>query len=256
MGKDETMLHKCIVTTSWDDGHKLDIKLANMLQKYKIRGTFYIANKFLDTWGPLHPNELFHPISENEIVQLSKHFEIGAHTVTHPNLTTIPLAKAEKEIIRSKQILEKMLNKEICGFCYPLGAYNSEIAKIVKKAGYKYARTAKRFQTKVRDPFLMGTTTHVFPHNWIRNLKILWAGRPTLRGLHNWATRTKIMFDRVSRRGGIYHLWGHSWEIEKFKMWDELKGILEYVCNKKGVLYLTNHEVILSTSNDENSSNS
>jgi len=238
------LLRKCIVTTSWDDGHKLDIKLANMLQKYEIRGTFYIANRFLDARGILHLNEPFHLLSENEILQLSKYFEIGAHTVTHPNLTIIPLAEAEKEIIGSKQILEKILNEEIFGFCYPFGAYNSEIAEIVKKAGYKYARTTERFRIEVRDPFLMGTTTHVCPHNWIRNLKILGAGRPTLRGLYDWATRAKIMFDRVYRSGGIYHLWGHSWEIEKFNMWDDFEEVLEYVCNKKGVSYLTNYEVI------------
>jgi len=75
-------------------------------------------------------------------------------------------------------------------------------------------------------------------------LKILGAGRPTLRGLYDWATRAKIMFDRVYRSGGIYHLWGHSWEIEKFNMWDDFEEVLEYVCNKKGVSYLTNYEVI------------
>jgi hypothetical protein len=31
------------VTTSWDDGHKLDMKLAVLLKKYGIKGTFYIC---------------------------------------------------------------------------------------------------------------------------------------------------------------------------------------------------------------------
>jgi peptidoglycan-N-acetylglucosamine deacetylase len=34
---------KKIVTTSWDDGHKLDLKLARLLQKYNIAATFYIS---------------------------------------------------------------------------------------------------------------------------------------------------------------------------------------------------------------------
>ena len=31
-----------IVTTSWDDGNKLDLKLAALLDKYGLVGTFYI----------------------------------------------------------------------------------------------------------------------------------------------------------------------------------------------------------------------
>jgi hypothetical protein len=33
------------VTTSWDDGHILDHKLASLLHDYRLRGTFYIAPK-------------------------------------------------------------------------------------------------------------------------------------------------------------------------------------------------------------------
>ena len=36
-------MKKTIVTTSWDDGHKLDLKLAALLKKYNIKGTFYIS---------------------------------------------------------------------------------------------------------------------------------------------------------------------------------------------------------------------
>ena len=31
-----------IITTSWDDGHPLDFKLAELLNKYNLKGTFYI----------------------------------------------------------------------------------------------------------------------------------------------------------------------------------------------------------------------
>ncbi len=34
---------KKIVTTSWDDGHKLDLKLAHLLQKYNMPATFYVS---------------------------------------------------------------------------------------------------------------------------------------------------------------------------------------------------------------------
>jgi len=28
--------------------------------------------------------------------------------------------------------------------------------------------------------------------------------------------------------GGVFHIWGHSWEIEKYKMWDELELFFKF----------------------------
>lgn len=39
------MKKQIIVTTSWDDGHKLDLKLAKLLEKHEIRGTFIFLQK-------------------------------------------------------------------------------------------------------------------------------------------------------------------------------------------------------------------
>ena len=33
------------MTTSWDDGHPLDYRIAEMLQEYGLRGTFYIPKQ-------------------------------------------------------------------------------------------------------------------------------------------------------------------------------------------------------------------
>jgi len=36
-------MKKVIVTTSWDDGHLLDLRLAQLLQDAGLKGTFYIS---------------------------------------------------------------------------------------------------------------------------------------------------------------------------------------------------------------------
>ena len=56
--------------------------LAKLLKKYGIKGTFYISPKNRE----FSENDL---LSDREIVKLSKDFEIGAHTMTHPILTKI-----------------------------------------------------------------------------------------------------------------------------------------------------------------------
>jgi peptidoglycan/xylan/chitin deacetylase (PgdA/CDA1 family) len=249
MARSEKMSHKCIVTTSWDDGHVLDTRLANILRKHEIGGTFYLSTKIADVWQNIRPEIPFQSLTEEGLVQLSKDFEIGAHTLHHSNLLTIPSREAEEEITKSKQALEDVLGKKIFGFCYPYGAFNNQVIGIVKKVGYKYARTTNKWQTRITDPFLMGTTIHVHSHNWISNMRNLRVARPILGKLHDWRTLAKIIFDHVYRRGGIYHLWGHSWEIERFHLWNELEGFLDYISNRRDAVYLTNHETILLTCN-------
>lgn len=43
----------------------------------------------------------------------------------------------------------------------------------------------------------------------------------------------------------VFHLWGHSWEIEKYGMWEELEKFLEYVSSYSDVKFVTNKELVL-----------
>jgi peptidoglycan/xylan/chitin deacetylase (PgdA/CDA1 family) len=65
--------------------------------------------------------------------------DFGAHTVTHSILTNLPLSQAKFEIVESKKILEKKLDKPVTSFCYPNGFasdYNSDIIQLLKDNGY------------------------------------------------------------------------------------------------------------------------
>jgi len=57
------------------------------------------------------------------------------------------------ELSRSKQILEKALNKEIRFICWPGGAYNEDVKAMAKKAGYKAWTTSSQDQTNLRNRF-------------------------------------------------------------------------------------------------------
>jgi len=51
------------------------------------------------------------------------------------------------------------------------------------------------------------------------------------------------MFDRVMATGGVYHLWGHSWEIEERGEWERLERVLSYIGRHEGVSYVSNSEL-------------
>ena len=233
--------YRCIVTSSWGDGNKLDLKLANILQKYKVKATFFVPIHFLTQ-----------PLSKNDLITLSRHFEIGSHTLTHPTLTKIPSNKAYYEIAESKATLENILDRKIYGFSYPKGAYDGETIKCVKKAGYVYARTTERMRIMVSDPYQMGVTVQVYP-SWrpsylyvkgIQKAATITKNIASLKNVFNWLAHAKLMFDYVYARGGVWHLFGHSWQIQKYNMWNDLEKILRYVAKRKDVLYLTNYEAV------------
>lgn len=76
-------------------------------------------------------------LSWREIHEMSKNnISFGSHTKSHPILTQIEDDIIINELIESKLVLEKHLNKPIHYFSYPNGNYNQKIANIVKEAGY------------------------------------------------------------------------------------------------------------------------
>ena len=77
-------------------------------------------------------------LSEKEIVELSKHFEILSHGITHRFLT-YNQENSKEEILQSKKYLEQKIGKPIEIFCYPEGKNNKEVQDYCKNAGYKFA---------------------------------------------------------------------------------------------------------------------
>ena len=54
----------------------------------------------------------------------------------------------------------------------------------------------------------------------------------------------KILLNDVQKKGGIIHLWGHSWEIEKFDQWKMLERFFKFISNVNGIEFKTNYELI------------
>jgi peptidoglycan/xylan/chitin deacetylase (PgdA/CDA1 family) len=79
----------------------------------------------------------FKLLSVQQILELHMAgFEIGSHTLTHPNLTSMPKEKAWEEIVRSRMQLEILLNSPVKSFSYPYGIVDEAIKLMTAKAGY------------------------------------------------------------------------------------------------------------------------
>jgi peptidoglycan-N-acetylglucosamine deacetylase len=234
-----------IVTTSWDDGHHADIRLAELLRSKGISGTFYV---------PISPYNGQPALSHAELRSLSSEgFEVGAHGFSHKLLWRLSAEELAKEIDPCKPVLENILGAEVRMFCYPRGRYDSQVVGALESAGYRGARTVRMLSTSLNfDRFEMPTTLQAFPHptsTYFRNV-----GRAGFRGLEvcltqgsrlgNWLELGKRLFDSVLESGGVWHLYGHSWEIDELHLWNPLEEMLDYVRRREGVIYIPNGELL------------
>ena len=68
--------------------------------------------------------------------------EIGAHTVNHPSLSSLPLKSQRHEILESKARLEDLVGSPVTSFAYPYGKrsdYSARTVALVQESGFTCA---------------------------------------------------------------------------------------------------------------------
>jgi peptidoglycan/xylan/chitin deacetylase (PgdA/CDA1 family) len=83
----------------------------------------------------------------------------GAHTVTHPILSRLPLDEAEAEIVGSKRRIEEEIGGPVNLFAYPVGRrsdYSPDVLDLVARAGFDAALTTTPAANAIGDnPYLL-----------------------------------------------------------------------------------------------------
>jgi len=220
-----------LVTTSWDDGHPADLRVADLLDKHGLKGTFYI---------PCSNSEGRPVMCSSDVAELGRWFEIGGHTQNHVSLTEIAPRAAAKQILANKHRLEDLVGREIRGFAYVRGRHNPMVRRLVEQAGYSYARTIKNLMsTPGDDRFRIPTTAQFFAHSTPTYVLNFMSEGPTreratilaaVLGEDSLTTRLSNAAKASVLLGGYFHLWGHSWEIDEYDLWDELDRFLGQLC--------------------------
>jgi peptidoglycan/xylan/chitin deacetylase (PgdA/CDA1 family) len=88
--------------------------------------------------------------------------DIGAHTVSHPALTDLPMDGQRGEIARSRGTLTELTGKPVTSFSYPHGAYAASTIAAVQEAGFSVACCST--------PDVMGyhSSMYAVPRLWAR----------------------------------------------------------------------------------------
>lgn len=156
------------VIISFDDGYINNLTLAlPVLQKFGFKavvfalGDFSIKNNAWDLQKG-EPEDLLMDISQ--LKQLSEAgIEIGAHSLSHADLTKLSEEKAYHEIMQSKLNLEQVLETEVISFAYPYGYYNEAVKALVKQAGFKVAVATDRGGLHLEDDLFEVFRVAMFP---------------------------------------------------------------------------------------------
>lgn len=193
------------VEFSFDDGFKLDMKVADILEEYGVRGIFYVVIDWIGEPGFLTWDQ----IKELE----ARGHKIGSHTMSHPpDLKMLFEEELFYEISNSKDVLEAVLNHPISSFCYPRGRGDARVRATVAQAGYAEARaTGAPGVSKYTDPLWKPGTLHISTNR-----------KEYTNGFRAFAR------DTLSNPDAEYiNIWGHSAEIERMNCWDDFEYALD-----------------------------
>ena len=181
------------LTMSVDDGCASDIRAAALGHRYSIPTVFYWPVE----WHSLAVIKEYEPLKYEEALMISKLHEIGSHTVTHRLLTRIPYGEACAEIAESRMQLQELFDVRIKKFCPPRGYINPPLRD--------FALTLYDSIRLTRGAGLV----HVHPDSGA-NGNIPW---------RDYARRVK-------KSGQAVEIWGHSYEWDRFGLWDELEDFI------------------------------
>lgn len=224
------------ITFSYDDGVTQDIRLIELFDKYGVKGTFNINSELLGQnrmIGRDGEQATHNKVLPSEVNKIYKNHEIAVHTLTHPNLTTLPEDEIIRQVEEDRLKLSDLAGYEVVGMAYPCGGVNNDdrVAEIIKNhTGVKFSRT-------ITSSFSFDKQSNLFRFN------------PTVYHNGDGFEKMKELADKFfsieSDEPQIFYIWGHSYEFDMKNNWDDMEDFLKYISFRDDVFYGTNSEVLL-----------
>jgi peptidoglycan/xylan/chitin deacetylase (PgdA/CDA1 family) len=122
------------VVVSFDDGYLSQYTRAfPVLEAHHWPAVLNMEVNFLRPAGGLRPWRIRRLLDAG--------WELDAHTLTHPDLTTLAPAELRRQVAGSRAALRQRFHVPVNFFCYPAGRYNPEVVAEVRRAGFLGATT-------------------------------------------------------------------------------------------------------------------
>ena len=227
---------KKAITFSYDDGVTQDIRLIGLFDKYGLKCTFNINSGLLGRKMNFvrEGKEISHQrIEKAELARIYKNHEVAAHTLTHPDLTTLPEKDIIEQVERDRLTLSDIVGYEVFMMAYPGGGVNNDdrVAQVIRDyTGIRFSRTISSTYSFAPQENLYRFDPTVYQHG---------------DGIKKVRELAQRLFEGDSEKPQLLYIWGHSFELDIHDDWAELEELFKFISNRSDVFYGTNSQVIL-----------
>ncbi|MEE1220178.1 MAG: polysaccharide deacetylase family protein [Ruminococcus sp.] len=216
-----------VFNVTYDDGVLQDVRFVELLNKYKLKGTFnlnsgLIKNEF--EW--LHEKGfVVKRLSKEKVFDLYTGHEIASHTLTHPFMQDKTESEILYELKEDKKNLENIFNQKIKGFAVPFDYYSDLIEACAKKSGFEYARISEEsLSFKPQTDY----------HRW----------KATIFHTDNTLEKFVNNFIDSDEELAIFQIAGHTYDLDAEDMWDKIESIFNIISLQDNIISMTTIEII------------
>lgn len=159
------------VVLTFDDGYEDNYRVMfPILKEFGAKAViFLLSESKYNEWdvnNPHNPEKRFDLMSEEQVKEMAAYgVEFGAHTKTHPYLSSLPIEEAREQIVQCKQKLEQTYGQQFITFAYPYGDLNDEVKSEVRKAGFTFAVSTDSGEINVDSDLFQIRRIGIFPRN-------------------------------------------------------------------------------------------
>ena len=186
------------VILTFDDGYADNYEGAFLpLVANNMKATWFITTDCIGKhshWMGA-PSPQTQMLTSEQLLQMEKAgMEIGSHTCSHPDLTTLSYQQQRNEMAKSKQILESIIHGKISSFAYPYGKYNTDSIEAAKDVDYQFACTVHPgWFGSEKNPLLVRRIT-IFANDSVSTLarKLAFADNDV-----SWKKMTRYYYQRI-----------------------------------------------------------
>ena len=227
------------VTLSYDDGQFHDIRLAQTLDKYGMKGTFNLCSKRI---GQLEPSRRL-TVEEVKEHLLDKGHEIAVHGEDHISPVLSRPTKAIQDVLNCRLFLEQNFDIMVRGLAFPdvalrnfqNGATKENVQSYLADLGIVYARNIVTNEEPL---------TYSLPTDWLAwNATVHHSHAKAKDYAQEFVALDENKLYRAKRWPKCFMLWGHSYEFDKANNWELLDELCEILANKEDTWYATCMEI-------------
>jgi len=135
------------VAITFDDALESVVENAvPVLLRLGIPATVFVVTDVLGTnpeWGKRYYSPEERVMSAEQLRGLPELICVGSHSLTHPDLALVSAEAAAREITRSREKLELLLQRPVTMFGFPYGSFSSATLRHCREAGYERVFTTE-----------------------------------------------------------------------------------------------------------------